>query len=120
MNLPNPNNNNSTVRHTELSALVDILRNIKRLENNLSNMSSPTSLISVLQSIESVLINANWSSIPGNSITYSYYAGIDPVNNPSGNINNLETISYISGGGTVFTQTISYDLNNNVTAIVTV
>lgn len=118
MNLPNPNNNNSTVRHTELSALVDILRNVKRLDNNLTNMSSPTSVISILQSIETSIVNSNWAYLSGNSIEYTYYAGVE-AGNPSGTTTNVKTAAFKTGVSTIFTQTFAYDANDLVISITT-
>lgn len=58
-----------------------------------------------------------WARIAGNSIVYNYYAGVS-AGNPSGNTNNVETAEYSDKLGVVFTQTFTYDANDNIISIV--
>jgi hypothetical protein len=58
-----------------------------------------------------------WTQTPGNSVVYSYYAGV-AAGNPSGNTNNIETAEYSDKVGVVFTQTFTYDANDNVLSII--
>ena len=73
--------------------------------------------IGLLQKIETQLNKDAWLTIPTNSVAYSYYAGV-AAGNPSGNTNNIETAVFSDAGGVVFTQTFTYDANDNVLSIV--
>lgn len=53
--------------------------------------------------------SVNWTNIAGNSIEYTY----EPVTN------NVLTAEYYTGATLVFTQTFTYDSNNNVIKVVT-
>ena len=61
---------------------------------------------------------ANWTNVVGNSIEYSYYTGA-AAGNPSGDTNNVETAKYYTGATLMFTQTFSYNANNNAIKIET-
>lgn len=63
------------------------------------------------------LVADTWTTIPGNSITMTYYGGV-VAGNPSGALTNAETAVYSDSGGPVFTQTFTYDINNNILTIV--
>ena len=52
--------------------------------------------------------SVNWTNIAGNSVNYTY-----DVNN------NVILAEYYTGATLVFTQTFTYDGNNNVTSVVT-
>jgi hypothetical protein len=67
--------------------------------------------------IEAYMLKEVWATIPGNSVAYTYYSGV-VAGNPSGNAN-LETAAYSNAGGVVYTQTFTYDVNDNVINIVT-
>ena len=69
-----------------------------------------------LDSIEENTKREAWTTVIGNSIAYTYYAGVTPAN-PSGAAN-LETAVHSDGGGVVYTQTFSYNANNEVVSIV--
>lgn len=73
--------------------------------------------IALLQKIETQLNKDTWLTIPTNSVAYNYYAGV-AAGNPSGNTNNIETAVFSDIGGVVFTQTFTYDANDNVLSIV--
>lgn len=70
-----------------------------------------------LQKLSETADNANWTVIVGNSVAYNYYAGV-AAGNPSGNTNNIETAVFSDTTGVVFTQTFTYDANDNVLSIV--
>jgi len=56
-----------------------------------------------------------WTSIPGNSIEYTYYTGIE-AGNPSGTLTNPKIIAYKTGVAVIVTQTITYNnLDNELT-----
>lgn len=62
------------------------------------------------------LVADTWTTIPGNIITMTYYAaGVS--GNPGTSLNNAETAVYSNGSGTVFTQTFTYDANNNILTV---
>ena len=54
-----------------------------------------------------------WDRIPGNSIEFTYYTGA-AAGNPSGSTSNIETATYKDDGVTSFTQTFTYDGNDNI------
>jgi hypothetical protein len=61
-----------------------------------------------LQIISKTIVKANWNTVVGNSIDYTY-----DVNN------NVTIAEYFEGATLVFTQTFTYDANNNCTNITT-
>lgn len=61
-----------------------------------------------LSTIATVTLRANWTTIVGNSIDYTYDAN-----------NNVTVAEYYTGATLVFTQTYTYDANNNCTNITT-
>jgi hypothetical protein len=71
-----------------------------------------------LSTIATVTLRANWTTIVGNSIDYTYYTGVAP-GNPSGDVNNVETAEYFTGTTLIFTQTFTYDANDNCINITT-
>ena len=70
----------------------------------------------VLDNIETYTLRNSWTTIPGNTVTMTYYGGV-VAGNPSGALTNVQTAVY-SDGGVVFTQTFTYDVNNNILTIV--
>ena len=64
--------------------------------------------VALLSSISTTLNQANWTSIVGNSVDYTYDAN-----------NNVTVAEYYTGATLVFTQTFTYDANNNCTNITT-
>ena len=96
-----PGRGNSTNRTSGTEALSDLVRYIKKI----FNISSTTSIN--IDSISTVNLRANWITIPGNSVDYTY----DPLTN------NCTTAKFYEGATLVFTQTFTYDLNNNCTKI---
>lgn len=52
--------------------------------------------------------SVNWTNIAGNSINYTYDSN-----------NNVTVAEYYTGVTLVFTQTFTYDVNNNVISVVT-
>ena len=128
--LINPGKGSSTNRQTSLEALSDLTRYLKRFLSEYQTVSSSPSLpsgaaseakqdtaIALLQKIETQLNKDTWITIPTNSVAYNYYAGV-AAGNPSGNTNNIETAVFSDAGGIVFTQTFTYDANDNVLSIV--
>lgn len=75
-------------------------------------------IIQALELLNVTTLRANWTTEIGNSITYTYYTGVAP-GNPSGNTSNVETAEFYSGATLIFTQTFTYDVNNNCTSITT-
>ena len=61
-----------------------------------------------LSTIATVTLRANWTTLIGNSINYTYDGS-----------NNVITAEYYTGATLVFTQTFTYDVNNNCTSITT-
>jgi hypothetical protein len=70
-----------------------------------------------LTETEALLTKAVWTSIPGNLKVFTYYAVPDLINNPSGNTSNVQSIEYQTALGIIFTETISYDINDLVISI---
>jgi len=112
-------------------SLAEIAKNTRRTTEVLTGsgtfsgaaLATESTLATLATEVTAASIDQNttrdaWDTIPGNSITYAYYAGVVPGQNPSGNTNNVETATYADGGGTVFTQTFTYDVNDNVLTIV--
>ncbi len=87
-------------------------------QNNATNLIVLGDILDALESINTTTINANWTSIVGQSIVYTYYTGAAP-GNPSGDTNNVETAEFYAGATIIFTQTFTYDANNNCTSITT-
>jgi len=103
-----PGRGNSTNRTTGTEALSDLVRYIKKIFN-LSTVSNDTitTIATSLSSIETILLRANWTTIVGNSIDYTY-----DVNN------NVTVAEYYEGATLIFTQTFTY-VGNNCTNITT-
>lgn len=120
MSLTNPNNGSSGSRHTELQALVDILRQLKKpsLAGGSATEATLASVYAVLGTLFDLTLKANWTSEIGNSTAYTYYAGIE-AGNPSGTTTNIKTIAYKTGITTIFTQTIAYNAADLVISITT-
>jgi hypothetical protein len=95
-----PGRGNSTNRTTGTEALSDLVRYIKKIFN-ISAVSSES-----ITSIETIILRSNWTTIVGNSVTYTY----------NGN-NDVTVAEYYTGATLVFTQTFTYDVNNNCTDI---
>jgi hypothetical protein len=133
-NLGNPNNGSSGSRHTELQALVDILRQLKKpslavgsateatlllIEATLNSIESETQNITIAQTdLFNLMSRSNWTSSLGNSVEYTYYAGVE-AGNPSGTTTNVKTVVYKTGVTTIFTQTIAYNAADLAISIVT-
>jgi len=100
-----PGRGNSTVRTSNTEGVIDLVRLIKKIFN-LSSASSDT-ITTSLSSIETILLRANWTTIVGNSIDYTY-----DVNN------NVTVAEYYEGATLIFTQTFTY-VGNNCTNITT-
>ena len=62
--------------------------------------------------IEQKIRRSVWTCIPGNSIEYAYYSGVE-AGNPSGN-KNLKTATYKKGTDTVFTVTYTWDSSDDI------
>lgn len=116
-NLGNPNNGSSGSRHTELQALVDILRQLKKpvVAVGSATEAKQDDAILLLTSIDTNVSNllatqlrANWTVTIGNSIEYTYYAGVE-AGNPSGTVTNIKTVVYKQGVTTMWTETIAYN-----------
>lgn len=71
-----------------------------------------------LDNIELYSYRANWTTVIGNSIEYTYYAGVE-AGNPTGATTNVKTIAYKTGITTIFTQTIAYNAADSVISIIT-
>lgn len=99
-----PGRGNSTNRTTGTEALSDLVRYIKKIFNS-STVNSET-IITSLSNIETATLRANWTTIVGNSIDYTYDAN-----------NNVTVAEYYEGATLIFTQTYTYDVNNNCTNI---
>lgn len=63
------------------------------------------------------LVAETFTTIPGNSVGMTYYGGV-VAGNPSGALTNIQSAIYSDSGGAVFTQTFTYDINNNILTIV--
>jgi hypothetical protein len=77
-------------------------------QSNAANLATLGDILDTLESINTTTLNANWTSIVGNSITYTYDAN-----------NNVTVAEFFTGATLVFTQTFTYDANNNCTSITT-
>jgi hypothetical protein len=77
-------------------------------QNNAANLATLGDILDTLESINTTTLNANWTSIVGNSIDYTYDAN-----------NNVTVAEYFTGATLIFTQTFTYDANNNCTNITT-
>jgi hypothetical protein len=70
-------------------------------QNNESN-------VALLNNISTTLVQSNWINIVGNSVNSTYDAN-----------NNVTIAEYYTGSTLVFTQTFTYDANNNCINITT-
>lgn len=77
-------------------------------KNNELNLLALGDILDTLESINTTTVNANWSALIGNSIIYTYDLN-----------NNVITAEYYTGASLMFTQTFTYDANNNCTSITT-
>ena len=78
-------------------------------KNNEANLLALDKVVETLQILNTITLRANWNTEVGNSITYTY----EPITN------NVLTAEFYSGATLVFTQTFTYDVNNNCTSITT-
>lgn len=91
-----------------INGLKDILISIDSAVNKIKDTAT-----SILKQAEL----ANWNLTIGNYIIYNYFNLPDPINNPSGNTNNLKSAQYYNPSGLFLTQSFTYDLNDNITSI---
>lgn len=87
-------------------------------QSNAANLATLGDILDTLESINTTTLNANWTSVVGNNIVYTYYTGVAP-GNPSGDTNNVETAEFFTGATLVFTQTFAYNASNNCISIIT-
>lgn len=78
-------------------------------KNNEANLEALDKIQETLQILNTITLRANWTTEIGNSIQYTY----EPVTN------NVLTAEFYTGVTLVFTQTFTYDVNNNCTSITT-
>lgn len=77
-------------------------------QNNATNVALLVNINESLESIDTTTLRANWTTVIGNSIDYTYDAN-----------NNVTVAEYYEGTTLIFTQTFTYDVNNNCTNITT-
>ncbi len=77
-------------------------------ESNAATIGAITKLSDITQLLYTTTLRANWTTIAGNSIDYTYDAN-----------NNVTLAEYYEGATLMFTQTYTYDVNNNCTNITT-
>jgi len=94
------------------------LKNLKILITMREDIAKIKRAVECACSSNTAILRANWNTIAGNNTTYTYYSGIVP-GNPSGSTSNVETAEYFDYTGLVFTQTFTYDANDNVLTITT-
>ena len=102
---------------------IDAIRDIRQYlyQMNLGTASGSINLSTLeasLSNIETYNLRDNWNTVAGNIATLSYYSGV-VAGNPSGTTTNVETSVYSDGGGTVFTNTFTYDAADNILTITT-
>lgn len=78
-------------------------------KNNEANIVALDNIENSLKQLNITTLRANWTTEIGNSITYTY----EPITN------NVLTAEFYSGATLIFTQTFTYDVNNNCTSITT-
>ena len=78
-------------------------------KNNELNLIVLNKIKELLESLNVTTLRANWTTEIGNSITYTY----EPITN------NVLTAEFYLGATLIFTQTFTYDVNNNCTSITT-
>lgn len=81
---------------------------------------SDSSLQSIDQNINTLVSLAELETFmltPGNNVSITYYSGV-ALGNPSGNIDNIETIVYTEGVNVIATKTLSYNSNDNIISVV--
>lgn len=64
------------------------------------------------------LIYSNWEFVAGNKKEFTYYSGVE-AGNPSGTVDNIKTLVFKDGVGTVLTQTLAYDVSDRIITITT-
>jgi hypothetical protein len=64
------------------------------------------------------ILRSNWIYTIGNSIETTKYTGVE-TGNPSGSTDNVKTVVYKTGATTVITQTMEYDMSNDVIKVTT-
>jgi len=84
--------------------------------------------IEILRELELMLISISslaerensesWDTIPGNSKVITYYSGAES-GHPSSSTSEVKTIDFKTGPNIMFTQTLTYDADNNVLTIST-
>lgn len=109
---------------TQLDALKEVVSVLTKQYSLQETASQDGSSLSeeesqALTGMASTLDLANWTTIEGNSMQISYYAGVDD-NNPSGSTDNVQYIAYLEGATTVLTKEYIYDANDRVISIVAV
>lgn len=111
-----------------IDAARTMVHELRRIKTSLSGLATQATQVDILNlltnidtNIDSLLTStelANWTLTAGNSIEYTYYAGVEG-GNPSGTTTNVKTIVYKQGVTTIVTQTIAYNAADLVISITT-
>lgn len=93
--------------------------NCEKLSAILLTLQDSETGVNFLASIDQNTTRENWTTIPGNSKEITYYPESSPgsdADNPSGN-KNVESIIYSDSSGVVWTETFTYDSDDDVLTI---
>ena len=88
------------------------------LAEDFATQTTLVQLYTSAQSTDTTLLRTGWNTRAGDVSTFSYYSGV-VAGNPSGNTSNVQTVVLSNGGGTVLTQTFTYDANDNPLTVTT-
>jgi len=83
----------------------------------MSNLSDNAALNNIAEDVDALAAGAgNVTGAVGNFVDYTYYSGIDPVKNPSGNAN-VQTEKVGTTAGTDYVLEYSWDANDKMIRI---
>ena len=88
---------------------------LSNVSTQLSSLNQESTQANVLSQLQGTLLS-QWQFIAGNSLSIQYFTGIS-ASNPSGNTNNISSITFLQGATVVLTQSLTYDINDNVLTV---
>lgn len=106
-----------TVTLDKAGLATDVLQNnILAKVNLLGTEVKQNDIITELQAIKLATQLNIWDKIAGNNKLISYFSGV-AAGNPSGNVENIQTIQFRTGTTVIITQTFVYNAADNVLSI---
>lgn len=102
-----------------VEALIEKIIGTEPVTDGVSSINTKLdTLNTAIASIDTTTLRDKWNTRAGDIVTFSYYTDTGGGANPSGNAN-VQTEVYSNAGGTVLTNTYTYDAGDRVLTITT-